>query len=375
VEEQHYFFSEPGGALESGAEKLADELSGQVIFGAPLRTAILDFEFDSGQPTDLPVALRIALSTYLSKKGKFGTLVERSQIERALATLEVQQNSDLFRDSLKLIGFGRLTGAEAIVSGTIQELTDRVRVNARAVMVTSALNIAGASGFISKDKDVLKLLRRQIPGRLKVVVDNGEADVTVGGKTYPSIGRAGTTVALPKGYYTLQVTKPGYLPLEKNIYIPEDGFETVRATVVSAGGSRVVGSLVMGSILPGLPILVYPEAAREHPLAGTSALLFWISAPMFVIDHTKKPVMLTKNSQDKYNTWKNIEMYTAIGSYVLNVIGSILIGAAEEQRSKRIEEVADISIDRSIQFAFTPYPVMNKGVGPGIYVNAMIPLK
>lgn len=126
--------------------------------------AILPFRELSGQATVFGAFLAEELTTVVVQNGKV-QIVERAQLEGVLTELEFDNSGLIDAESAKKIG--KLSGASAILAGSITELATYVAVNCRVIDGQSGQVKGAAQVKIVKDADVNSILARKesSPGR------------------------------------------------------------------------------------------------------------------------------------------------------------------------------------------------------------------
>lgn len=165
--------------LEQVVEDLADQISESLTSQEKKKVAILPFTDLSGRPTQLGQLLAEELTNqlFLRRGGRF-EVVERSKVDAIWQEQEL--GAEGWVSSEKLGGVGQLVGADAILTGSLAELEDRLRLNARLMAVPSGKLFATASTFMLKTG--------LGAGMLAPLEDQGGSGAS-GGKVRPSHSR------------------------------------------------------------------------------------------------------------------------------------------------------------------------------------------
>lgn len=147
------------------------------IAGIRNRVAIMPFGDLNGNVTDFGKYMAEEMITRLGNSRI--ELVERSLLNTALAELKLT-NTDLFNQK-STKKFGELTGAGAILTGTVTDMGDAVRVNSRLIE-TDTGKILNASGVtITKTAAICKMMKSGITasssGGPAAPSENGSKDV------------------------------------------------------------------------------------------------------------------------------------------------------------------------------------------------------
>lgn len=139
------------------------DLSNQIINSMLAKekklVAITDFCDLAGQIPEFGRFVSEELTTQLFKSGRLN-LVERRLLDKLMFELHAN-NTDLI-DSKSAKKFGKISGADAIVSGTISDLGESIRINARLVETETGSIFAAADAQVRKIPAVEKLLLRYI---------------------------------------------------------------------------------------------------------------------------------------------------------------------------------------------------------------------
>jgi TolB-like protein len=135
--------------LEEGVKELADKITKSMVEKGTHKIAIVDFSDLNGAVTALGQFLAEELTTQLFQlaPGKF-EVVERRQLLRLEEELVLGQLGVLDEKTLKQMG--KVLGVEAIVTGSMADLGNMIKVNARMIAVETAKVFAVAATSIPK---------------------------------------------------------------------------------------------------------------------------------------------------------------------------------------------------------------------------------
>jgi TolB-like protein len=146
-------------SLEDGVNQLADQISKSMLEKQSKKIAIIDFSDLNGNVTALGQFLAEELTTqlFLLAPGKF-EVVERRQLLRLQEELALNQKGFIEEKSLKKMG--QMLGVDAIVTGSMTDLGNTVKINARLIGVESARVFAVAAADIPKTGPVTNLIAK-----------------------------------------------------------------------------------------------------------------------------------------------------------------------------------------------------------------------
>lgn len=141
--------------LGDGIKDLATQISTSAAKEQKQKIAVVSLRELDGEATVLGTYLAEELVTHLFQIGNF-EIVERQMLDKVLAELKIQQSGGIDPSSAKQIG--RITGVDAIVTGTITDLQSFVGVNCRLIDAATGKIFAAAQTKITKDDDVKKIM-------------------------------------------------------------------------------------------------------------------------------------------------------------------------------------------------------------------------
>lgn len=159
--------------LEEGVKDLAEKITKSMIEKQKQKIAIVDFSDLNGNVTVLGQFMAEELTTQLFTlaPGKF-EVVERRQLLKLEEELILGQIGVLEEKGLKKMG--QVLGVEAIVTGSMTDLGNTVKVNARMIAVESAKVFAVAATSIPKTGIVADLASKGVE-RKQLVATPGAA--------------------------------------------------------------------------------------------------------------------------------------------------------------------------------------------------------
>jgi len=138
------FTAAPAGA--ESMEKISKKLSKGLKEGS--RLAVLEFPYTDGKSSQGPAVVQERLTTALAGNKKI-SLIERALLAKVMGELNLQASGAIDEDTAKKLG--KLLGADAIVTGTLNDLKEgRTEINARVVDAGSARILTAASATVEK---------------------------------------------------------------------------------------------------------------------------------------------------------------------------------------------------------------------------------
>lgn len=150
--------------LEEGVSLLAQQISKNMQDKQKQKIAIIDFSDLNGNVTALGQFMAEELTTqlFIIAPGKF-EVVERRQLLKLEEELSLGQMGFIEEKSIKKMG--QVLGVDAIVTGSMTDLGNSVKINARLIGVDSAKVFAVAATDIPKTGMVADLIGKQAEGR------------------------------------------------------------------------------------------------------------------------------------------------------------------------------------------------------------------
>ncbi len=136
------------GANAQPLDKLAGKLAAGLQDRPSIKLAVLEFPYAGGKASEGPVVVQERLTTALAQNKKI-TLIERGLLKKVLGELNLEASGAIDEDTVKKLG--KMLGADAIVTGTLNDLKgDKSEINARVVETETARILAAASLTIKK---------------------------------------------------------------------------------------------------------------------------------------------------------------------------------------------------------------------------------
>lgn len=141
--------------LDQRAGELSQQIARNMETGQKRRIAVLEFTDLQGQVTNFGRYLSEELITRLYDSNKF-KVVERQLLNKVIAEQKLSLTGVVDPDSAKRLG--SVLGVDAIVSGTIADRGDTLKVNARLIDTETGEVFSAAATEMVKDKEVSALL-------------------------------------------------------------------------------------------------------------------------------------------------------------------------------------------------------------------------
>jgi curli biogenesis system outer membrane secretion channel CsgG len=142
-------------SLNDGLEDLTSQIIEEMGMQQKSKIAIIEFSDLEGNEIKMGKYIAEELTTRLFKTKKF-EVVERSMLEKILKEQQLSMTGLLDEASARQLG--KLLGVDAICSGTITDLSNTIKVNARLVSTETGSLFSVASIEIKKDPTVNKLM-------------------------------------------------------------------------------------------------------------------------------------------------------------------------------------------------------------------------
>lgn len=165
-----YAAAPPGAAVKATAAKagspasqelsgLAGTLSAGVKDRPGIKLAVLSFPYTDEKTSEGPVVVQERLTTLLAQN-KGITLIERGLMAKVMEELKLEASGAINEDTVEKLG--KLLGADAVVTGTLNDLADgSTEVNARVVETgTGRILCAAASAVRTTWKDSVPAVKK-----------------------------------------------------------------------------------------------------------------------------------------------------------------------------------------------------------------------
>ncbi|OGR67344.1 MAG: hypothetical protein A2081_01760 [Elusimicrobia bacterium GWC2_61_19] len=129
-------------------ERLADRLQQGIEEYRNIKMAVLEFPYTNGKRSDGPAIVQERLTTLFAKNKRI-TLIERNLLLKVAGELKLQASGAM--DEASTQKMGKLLGAEAVLTGTLNDLNDKeVEVNARVLLIQTAKIVSAEKITIQK---------------------------------------------------------------------------------------------------------------------------------------------------------------------------------------------------------------------------------
>jgi len=146
-------------SFDQGLDEIAQKITNSIPEGSRKTVAVIDFNSIEGNITVLGRFIEEELITRLFETGRF-KVIERSLLEKAIEELKFN-TSDLIDPTIAK-QVGKVVGADAIVTGTLTDLGQSMKVNARVIMVESGEVIGAAGAQIVNDSAIREMLKKPL---------------------------------------------------------------------------------------------------------------------------------------------------------------------------------------------------------------------
>lgn len=143
--------------MEAGLDRLAGEIAGSMSADNKHKVAVLEFGNLDGRMTEFGQLVAEELITRLFATQKF-SVVEREMLGKIIEEHRLNLSGAINEKTAKR--FGKLSGVDVICSGTVADLGDAVRINARLISTETGSIFAAASVEITGDERTKKLLAK-----------------------------------------------------------------------------------------------------------------------------------------------------------------------------------------------------------------------
>jgi TolB-like protein len=164
-----YFLSftpyiEAQNSLDNHNNKLVEQIVNSMREAGKTKTAVIEFSDLNGNTNDFGKFLAEELITKLFLTKKF-EVIERQLLNKIITEHKLNLSGLIDPNSAKELG--KILGVDAIISGTITDLGDAIKVNARLISTETGQIFSVASEEYIKDNTVKKLMGVYITGESK----------------------------------------------------------------------------------------------------------------------------------------------------------------------------------------------------------------
>jgi TolB-like protein len=143
------------GGLDQRVNELSQQITKEMSDNQKTTIAIIEFSDLQGNVTDLGRFLAEELITRLYQTKKF-KVIERQLLNKIISEQKLSLTGMVDPKSAKQLG--KVLGVDAVASGTITDLAQSLRVNARLISTETGEIFAVASTEVFKDESVTKLI-------------------------------------------------------------------------------------------------------------------------------------------------------------------------------------------------------------------------
>ncbi|MBI4656848.1 MAG: VWA domain-containing protein [Elusimicrobia bacterium] len=129
-------------------DKLSSKLQDGIKNQPAMKIAVMEFPYTDARKSEGSVIIQERLTTNFAQNKKI-TLIERSLLKKVLGELNLQSSGAIDGETAKKLG--KILGADAIVTGTLNDIKDnQVEINARIVQTESAKILSAAGAAVEK---------------------------------------------------------------------------------------------------------------------------------------------------------------------------------------------------------------------------------
>lgn len=158
-------------SLDLRLAELSRQIASKIEAGQKQKIAVLEFTDLQGSVTDFGRYIAEELITRLYDSNKF-KVIERQLLNKVIAEQKLSLTGMVDPASAKKLG--NVLGVDAIVSGTIADRGESLKVNARLISSETGEIFSAAATDIAKDKEVLALMNAANPER-KPLIPSGDS--------------------------------------------------------------------------------------------------------------------------------------------------------------------------------------------------------
>lgn len=143
--------------LDKKLDEIASKITQNMLEEKKAKLAVIEFSDLNGNVTELGKFLAEELITRLFVTGKF-EVVERQLLNKVISEHKLNFTGIVDPESAKHLG--KILGVDAIASGTITDLSNSIKINARLVRVDTASIFGVAAVEVLKDESINKLMQK-----------------------------------------------------------------------------------------------------------------------------------------------------------------------------------------------------------------------
>ena len=150
--------------FENSINYLAKEVIKGMKDNKKITVAVTEFNWTDGSRQDLESYIAEEITTRLTNLGNL-TVIERSQLNRAIEELKFNLSDLVDPDHAKK--FGKFTGADTILGGTITDMGHKYKINCRLIDSENGTVYSAVSGSIYYEERLEGLVNFQREGSVK----------------------------------------------------------------------------------------------------------------------------------------------------------------------------------------------------------------
>jgi len=153
-------------AYEKEIKRLSSTISENIVKAGKKTIAVTDFVDLQGNVNELGRFIAEELSADLLDVAKGFEVIDRTHLKSILAEHKLSMSGLVDPNTVKKLG--QITGAEAIVTGSVTPFGDSIRVSAKVIATDTARVIGAGKGDIAKTKAIEELLAKGIEAGTQV---------------------------------------------------------------------------------------------------------------------------------------------------------------------------------------------------------------
>ena len=263
--------------LETSLQELSGKLSSQLVEENVQKVAVVGFSDLNGYKSALGDFVSEEIVTSLIAAGGFD-VVERRELDRVLS--EQSEYTEGIFDRSTTAELQKLLGIDALITGSITNLGDRVKINARAISVETARAFAAASVSLEKDETIDQLLG-QVAGGSVASSGQTEAGFRVqSSQTYfknSFLHIVPTAVSVSADGKQLRIATEFRNVSSKAIQIGFKKQGSLSASAISNGGDEFLSSSVTGISTVGTAKSIRADPQYYTTIdEGSHAVVIWM---------------------------------------------------------------------------------------------------
>jgi TolB-like protein len=153
----------PNNELDMAIDNLTDQIIKNISEQDKQKIAIIEFADLNGKVTQFGKYLSEELITRIYRTKKF-SVVERQLLNKVIREQQLSVSGMVDPGSAREIG--RILGVDAIVSGTVTDLGDKLKINARIISTESGEIFGVAATSLEKSPVVMNLMGESSPNKI-----------------------------------------------------------------------------------------------------------------------------------------------------------------------------------------------------------------